>query len=83
MGLCLFIINNLYKPPLDSSLLESSLMLSLAAVVGVLIGSILYFTIGFQKGLMLTLTLALLCGTGILYLEDRNSEFVMMKHPKS
>ena len=79
--LCNFVLIRVFKYPPFGDLYQTFEFFSHADLVGMGIGCLFFQMLGFKKGVGLCLVLTLLSATSIMYLEDRNIEFMSMPNP--
>lgn len=77
-ALCLadLVLNKAYGAPATKGLFAEFKFFANAELMGVLTGIITFTILGFEKSSSLSLVLALFTAVGIMYLEERNSEFL-------
>ena len=77
-----FIMTDVYKPPYIGNLFQQARFFSSASVLGVLAACATHWMFGWYRSMAFSLTLSLAMLTGIMYLEDRNDQYLMQSRSR-
>ena len=77
-----FIMTDVYKPPYIGNLFQQARFFSSADVLGVMVACATFYMFGWYRSMAFSLTVSLAMLTGIMYLEDRNEQYLMQSRSK-